>query len=101
MAKKSSIEKNNRRARMIASASNKRSALKAVVMERSLPIEERFEAQMKLSDMPRNTAKNRHRNRCGLTGRPRGYYRKFNLSRIAVRELGNFGEIPGLIKSSW
>ncbi len=101
MAKKSSIEKNNRRARMIASKANKRAELKAIVMNRELPFEDRFEAQMKLSDLPRNSAKNRHRNRCGLTGRPRGYYRKFNLSRIAVRELGNFGEIPGLIKSSW
>lgn len=101
MAKKSSIEKNNRRARMIASSRAKREALKEIVMNRELPIEDRLEAQMKLSDLPRNGAKNRYRNRCGLTGRARGYYRKFNLSRIAVRELGNFGEIPGLIKSSW
>jgi small subunit ribosomal protein S14 len=101
MAKKSSVEKNNRRKRLIDSASNKRNKYKAIVSDRSLSFEERLEAQIKLSEMPRNTSKIRYRNRCGITGRPRGYYRKFNLSRIAVRELGNFGEIPGLIKASW
>jgi small subunit ribosomal protein S14 len=101
MAKKSSVEKNNRRKRMIESASNKRAKQKAIISDRSLSFEDRLEAQIKLSEMPRNSAKTRYRNRCGVTGRPRGYYRKFNLSRIAVRELGNFGEIPGLIKASW
>jgi small subunit ribosomal protein S14 len=101
MAKKSSIEKNNRRKKMIDRFKFKRAALKNVVMDKSVSISERMEAQMRLADLPRNSASNRFRNRCGLTGRPRGYYRKFNLSRIAVRELGNFGEIPGLTKSSW
>ncbi len=101
MAKKSCIEKNNKREREIKKFRKKRSELKSIVMNKDLPIAERMEAQMRLSDLPRNSASNRYRNRCGLTGRPRGYYRKFNLSRIAVRELGNFGEIPGLIKSSW
>ena len=94
-------KKNNRRKRMIERFRNKRSELKTIVMDKSVPIADRMEAQMRLADLPRNSASNRFRNRCGLTGRPRGYYRKFNLSRIAVRELGNFGEIPGLIKSSW
>lgn len=101
MAKLSSVEKNNRRRKMAKQAAPRREALKAVVMNRELSIEERFAAQLKLSAMPRNSAKNRIRNRCELSGRPRGNYRKFNLSRIALRELGNFGQIPGMIKSSW
>jgi small subunit ribosomal protein S14 len=101
MAKKSATERNDKRARMIKSAAGKRAALKKVLMSKEISFEERLEAQVKLSEMPRNSAKIRHRNRCGLTGRPRGYYRQFNLSRIAVRELGNFGQIPGLIKASW
>jgi small subunit ribosomal protein S14 len=101
MAKKSATERNDKRSRMIKSAAPKRAALKKVLMSKNISFEERLEAQVKLSEMPRNSAKNRHRNRCGLTGRPRGYYRQFNLSRIAVRELGNFGQIPGLIKASW
>jgi small subunit ribosomal protein S14 len=101
MAKKSATERNDKRARMIKSAAPKRAALKKVLMSKEISFEERLEAQVKLSEMPRNSAKIRHRNRCGLTGRPRGYYRQFNLSRIAVRELGNFGQIPGLIKASW
>ena len=101
MAKLSSVEKNNRRRKMAKQAAPRREALKAIVMNRDLPIEERFSAQLKLSAMPRNSAKNRVRNRCELSGRSRGNYRKFNLSRIALRELGNFGQIPGLIKSSW
>lgn len=101
MAKKSSVEKNNRRARMIASQSARRAKLKAITMNRDLPIEERFEAQFKLAEMPRNGSKVRHRNRCELSGRPRGTYRKFRLSRIALRQLGSFGQIPGLVKSSW
>lgn len=101
MAKLSSIEKNRKRQRMTKSQLGKRSALKAVVMDRALPFEERFEAQLKLSALPRNGAKNRIRNRCELTGRARGVYRKFKLSRIKLRELGSFGRIPGLTKSSW
>jgi small subunit ribosomal protein S14 len=101
VAKTSSIEKNNRRKKMAKQQTAKRTRLKAVVMNRELPIEERFEAQLALSAMPRNGAKNRFRNRCELSGRPRGFYRKFKLSRIALRELGNFGLIPGVTKSSW
>ena len=101
MAKLSSIEKNNRRTRMTARDSVKRAALKAIIMNRELPIEERMTAQFKLSEMPRNGAASRIRNRCELTGRARGTYRKFKLSRIKLRELGSFGRIPGLTKSSW
>lgn len=101
MAKLSSINKNNRRAKMIKSQASKRAALKAVVMQRDLPFEERLQAQLKLAKLPRNGSKVRHRNRCELTGRARGTYRKFKLSRIKLRELGSFGRIPGLTKSSW
>lgn len=101
MAKLSSVNKNNRRRKMSASATNKRAALKAIIMNRDLPIEERLEAQFKLSALPRNGAKTRVRNRCELTGRARGTYRKFKLSRIKLRELGSFGKIPGLTKASW
>jgi small subunit ribosomal protein S14 len=101
MAKKSAINRNEKRVKMVKSASNKRAKLKAIIMDKNKTIEERFEASMKLAEVPRNSAKIRIRNRCGLTGRPRGYYRKFNLSRIALRELGSQGVIPGLIKSSW
>lgn len=101
MAKLSSVEKNNRRARMAKSFGKKRADLKAIVMNKELPMEERFAAQMKLSALPRNSAKIRVRNRCALTGRPRGNYRKFKLCRIKLRELGSFGQIPGLVKSSW
>ena len=101
MAKLSSINKNNRRAHMAKRDAGKRAALKAIVMNLDLAIEERMEAQFKLSALPRNGAKNRVRNRCELTGRARGTYRKFKLSRIKLRELGSFGRIPGLTKSSW
>jgi len=101
VAKLSSVEKNNRRARMGKQFLVKRAALKAIIMNKELSMEERFAAQMKLSALPRNSAANRFRNRCELTGRPRGNYRKFNLCRIKLRELGSFGQIPGLIKSSW
>jgi small subunit ribosomal protein S14 len=101
MAKKSSVERNDKRARMIKSAAPKRAELKRILMSKEIAFEDRLVAQVKLSEMPRNSSKIRYRNRCGLTGRPRGYYRKFNLSRIALRELGNFGQIPGLIKASW
>lgn len=79
----------------------RRAALKAIIMNKELPMEERFAAQMKLSALPRNSAEVRYRNRCELTGRPRGNYRKFKLCRIKLRELGSFGQIPGLVKSSW
>lgn len=101
MAKKSSLEKNAKRARMAKQYASKRAKLKAIVMDKDVTIEERFAAQIKLSELPRNSAKNRYRNRCELSGRPRGFYRKFKLSRIALRELGSFGQIPGLVKSSW
>ena len=101
MAKTSSIEKNNRRRKMSKKYANKRAKLKAVIMSKESSMEERFAAQMKLAALPRNGAKVRIRNRCEVTGRPRAYYRKFKMSRIALRELGNFGYIPGLVKSSW
>ena len=101
MAKVAMVERNEKRKRMIQRDAGKRAALKAIVMDKEKPIEERFEAQMKLSKLPRNGAKIRYRNRCELTGRPRGVYRKFRLSRIKLRELGGFGKIPGLTKSSW
>jgi small subunit ribosomal protein S14 len=101
MAKTSSVEKNNRRRKMAAQYAVKRKALKAIIMDQSLPLEERFRAQLKLAALPRNSAAIRIRNRCEVTGRPRAYYRKLKVSRIALRELGNFGQIPGLVKSSW
>jgi len=101
MAKKSAIEKNNRRTRLAQRYAVKRARLKAVVNDRSLPAEERFSAQLKLAEMPRNSSAGRVRNRCELSGRPRAVYRKFKLSRIALRELGSAGKIPGMVKSSW
>lgn len=101
MAKKSSIEKNNRRARMAKQYEGKRQRLKAVARDRSLPPEERFQAFLKLAELPRNASKVRIRNRCALTGRPRAYYRKFALSRIALRELASVGQVPGVVKASW
>jgi small subunit ribosomal protein S14 len=101
MAKKSSIEKNNRRRKMTKQAAAGRARLKAVVMDKKKTMEERFAATLKLAKMPRNGSATRIRNRCELTGRPRAFYRKHKLSRIALRELGNKGLIPGLLKSSW
>jgi small subunit ribosomal protein S14 len=101
MAKKSSIEKNARRARLTKQMTARRIRLKAIARDRDAPPEDRFEAQLKLSEMPRNSSQTRLRNRCSLTGRPRGYYRKFRLSRIALRELASSGQIPGMLKSSW
>ena len=101
MAKKSAIDKNLKRARKVSNAADRRARLKAIVMDRSLPIEERFQANLKLAEMPRNTAKIRLRNRCQVTGRPRGYYRKLGMSRIALRDLASFGQVPGVVKSSW
>ncbi|MET3792727.1 30S ribosomal protein S14 [Aquamicrobium terrae] len=101
MAKTSSVEKNNRRRKLVQQYAAKRKALKDIVMDQSLPLEERFRAQLKLSALPRNSAKIRIRNRCEVTGRPRAFYRKLKLSRVALRDLGNTGKIPGLVKSSW
>ena len=101
MAKKSSIKKNNRRKRMSAQYAPKRAELKAMALDESLPLEERFEARMKLAKLPRNSAPSRVRNRCEISGRPRAYYRKLRMSRIALRDYGANGMIPGLVKSSW
>ncbi len=101
MAKKSAIEKNNRRRRLVARYAGRRARLKAVAKDESLPQEERFAARLKLAEMPRNSSATRVRNRCLLTGRPRGNYRKFKISRIALRDLASAGQIPGMVKSSW
>jgi small subunit ribosomal protein S14 len=101
MAKKSAVEKNQNRRKLVDKYAAKRAALRAVIKNREADPEERFEATLALAKLPRNSAKVRIRNRCGLTGRPRGYYRKFGLSRIAVRDLGSVGQIPGLVKASW
>ena len=101
MAKKSSVQKNLNRAKLVARYADKRARLKAIANDKELPIEERFQAGLKLSEMPRNGAKIRLRNRCEVSGRPRGYYRKFKMSRIALRELGSAGQVPGLVKSGW
>jgi small subunit ribosomal protein S14 len=101
MAKTSSINKNRRRAQLVKRMAPKRARLKGVAEDRSLPPEERFAARLKLAEMPRNSAAVRIRNRCELSGRPRGYYRKFKLSRIALRDLASSGQIPGMVKSSW
>ncbi|WP_316861768.1 30S ribosomal protein S14 [uncultured Cohaesibacter sp.] len=101
MAKKSAVEKNKARARLAQKYAAKRSALKAMAKDESLSLEERFKARLKLAELPRNSASIRIRNRCEVTGRPRGYYRKLKMSRISLRELGNEGQVPGLVKSSW
>lgn len=101
MAKKSAVNRNNKVKALVAKYAEKRAALKAIANNESLPLEERFEARLKLAELPRNSAPNRIRNRCEVTGRPRGYYRKLKMSRIALRELGNLGQVPGLTKSSW
>lgn len=101
MAKKSAIEKNKRRARMSKKFASKRARLKAIASNRDLPAEERFDARLKLAELPRNSAPNRIRNRCELSGRPRAYYRKFKMSRIALRDLASSGHIPGMVKASW
>jgi small subunit ribosomal protein S14 len=101
MAKKSSIEKDKRRRKMAKSQAGRRARLKAIVMDKTKPMEERFAATLKLAEVPRNSAQSRIHNRCSITGRPKAYYRKLKMSRIALRELGNKGLIPGLVKSSW
>ena len=101
MAKKSAVNRNNMVKQLVKQFAAKREALKAIANDDSLPLEERFEARLKLAELPRNSSKTRIRNRCDLTGRPRAYYRKLKMSRIALRELGSAGQIPGLVKSSW
>ena len=101
MAKLSSINKNNKRIKLSNKFYKKRTELKKIVMNKKLTLEERFKAQQKLSKLPRNSAKNRIMNRCQITGRPHGVYRKLKISRIALRQLGLQGKIPGLVKSSW
>ena len=101
MAKLSSINKNNKRIKLSNKFYKKRTALKKIIMDKKIPLEERFKAQQKLSNLPRNSAKNRVRNRCQITGRPHGVYRKLKISRVALRKLGLEGKIPGMVKSSW
>jgi small subunit ribosomal protein S14 len=101
MAKKSSIEKNNRRRRLAKRFAGRRARLKEIAGDKTKPIEERFAAALKLAELPRNSSPTRIRNRCEISGRPRAFYRKHKLSRIALRELGSKGMIPGLLKSSW
>lgn len=101
MAKKSAIAKNNKRIDLVKKLSSKREKLKSIANNRSLSIEERFEAQLKLAKITANGSKIRIRNRCNLTGRPRGYFRDFGISRIAIRDHAGFGHMPGVTKSSW
>jgi small subunit ribosomal protein S14 len=101
MAKTSSIEKNKRRRRMVARYAAKRTELKRVANDESLSLEDRFDARLKLAALPRDSSPVRIRNRCEVTGRPRGYYRKLKMSRIALRDLASMGLVPGMVKSSW
>ena len=101
MAKKSAINRNLKRIKMVKKFENKRKKLKEIIYNKKLPLEERFEAQQKLAKIPRNSARTRIRNRCEITGRPHGVYRKLKISRIALRELASQGKIPGMVKSSW
>ena len=101
MAKLSSVNKNNRRIKLSEKFFKKREKLKKIIMNKKLPLEERFKAQQKLSKLPRNSSKVRIMNRCQITGRPHGVYRKLKISRIALRQLGLEGKIPGMVKSSW
>jgi small subunit ribosomal protein S14 len=101
MAKTSAVERNKKRERMVKQQAARRSRLKDAACDESLPLEERFAARLKLAELPRNSSPVRVRNRCALSGRPRGTYRKFKLSRIALRNLASTGQIPGMVKSSW
>lgn len=101
MAKQSAINRNKKREKLVAKFAAKRAALKAMAMDMNLPPDERFAARLKLAKLPRNSAPSRVHNRCDLSGRPKAYYRKFRLSRIAFRELANFGQVPGVTKASW
>ena len=101
MAKKSAVQKNKNRERLVKRYAARRARLKALAEDRALPAEERFAARLKLAEMPRNSSAVRLRNRCEVTGRPRGFYRRFKMSRIALRELASTGQIPGMTKASW
>ena len=101
MAKKSAVNRNEMVKRLVKAKAAKRAALKAIANDENLSLEERFDARLRLAEMPRNSSPTRIRNRCEVTGRPRAYYRKLHMSRIALRELGSQGQIPGLVKSSW
>ena len=101
MAKKSMIEREKKRARLVAKYAAKRAELKEIAKDESKPMEERFKARLKLAKLPRNSAPTRIHTRCQLTGRPPAYYRKLKISRIALRELGSIGQLPGMVKSSW
>ncbi|GBF58510.1 30S ribosomal protein S14 [Candidatus Phycosocius bacilliformis] len=101
MAKKSAINRNDRRKALVKKFSAKRARLKAVANDENLPLEDRFAARLKLAELPRNSAENRVRNRCEVTGRPRAFYRKLRMSRIALRDLASSGMIPGMTKASW
>ena len=101
MAKKSMVEREVKRAKLVKQFANKRASLKAIIEDQSRPMEERFKATLKLAELPRNSSAVRLHNRCQLTGRPHAYYRKLKLSRIMLRELASFGQIPGMVKSSW
>ncbi|MEX0744858.1 MAG: 30S ribosomal protein S14 [Phycisphaeraceae bacterium] len=101
MAKTSTIERDKKRRRLALKYKTRRTRLKAIAADRTLPAEERFAARLKLAELPRNSSPTRARNRCDLTGRPRGYYRKLRMSRIALRDLSSQGQIPGMVKSSW
>ena len=101
MAKKSAIEKNNRRRALVEQYAARRKRLKTTAEDESLSDQERFAARLKLAELPRNSSQTRVRNRCEMTGRPRAYYRKLKMSRIALRQMGNEGKIPGMVKSSW
>ncbi len=101
MAKKSAIERNEKRRKLTDRYAAKRAALKEIANDRSLPMEERFSARLKLAELPRNSSRVRIRNRCQISGRPRGNYRKFKMSRISLRDLASTGQIPGMVKSSW
>jgi len=101
MAKKSAVEKNNKRRKLTAKYAARRARLKEMAVDESLSDQDRFAARLKLAKLPRNSAPSRVRNRCEVSGRPRGFYRKLKMSRVALRELGNQGKVPGLVKSSW
>ncbi|RFB04403.1 30S ribosomal protein S14 [Parvularcula marina] len=101
MAKKSMVERDLKRRRLAAKFENKRQALKAIMRSEEASPEDKFKAALQLAEIPRNASKTRIRNRCAVTGRPRGFYRKLKMSRIALRELGSQGKVPGLVKSSW
>ena len=101
MAKKSAVNRNNMVKKLVKQHATQREALKAIANDEARPLEERFEARLKLAKLPRNSSKVRVHHRCELSGRPKGYYRKIKMSRIALRDLGNFGQIPGMTKASW